>query len=294
MIQSFLLHDGRKLAYGNYGDLAGEPLLFLHGYPGTNLMAQLAQEGAQKYGFRLIAPDRPGMGDSDFLQGRALHHYSIDVLQLLNRLGIDRCGIVAISGGSPYAFQLAHDLPQRIRFVASLSGWLSYGRPEAQSIKIDCIFRIFGWSMNHVRPVAALTVRSIAYMLQHHIDKALARLIHDLPEADKAILRNPRYRAIVAADLQNAVKQGWQGVYQDAQIQFSHPAFALQSVQQPVILLHGKQDTVAPFTFMQILKRQLPNVFAVLELERAGHFCAVTEQDWIFETIHRLMNQRAV
>lgn len=287
-MQSLTLTDGRKMAYGVYGDQAGVPLLFFHGYPGTHLMAQLAEEGAAKYGFRLIAPDRPGMGDSDFQPGRGLHHYSLDILQLLNHLKIERCGIVGISGGSPYAFQCAHDLPQKISFVASLSGWISYGRPEMQAVKIDRFFTCFAWCLRRANPLAKLMVRVVSHMLRRHIDKAMLHLINDLPEADRQVLAIPQYRDIVAGDLQNAVRQGWQGPLQDATIQFTNPGFALSSIQQPVILLHGKADTVAPVECVRILKRQLPNVFAVLELERAGHFCAVTEQDWIFQSILRL------
>jgi pimeloyl-ACP methyl ester carboxylesterase len=292
-MQSFILNDGRKMAYGVYGDQAGIPLLFFHGYPGTNLMAQLAEEGALKYGFRLIAPDRPGMGDSDFQTDRKLYHYSIDILQLLNHLGIDKCGIVAISGGSPYAFQCAHDLPQKISFVASLSGWISYGRPEVNGIKIDKFFTRFEWCLRKAMPLAKLMVRAVAHVLKTRLDKALAHMIGDLPVADKQVLANPAYYEIVAKDLQNAVRQGWQGPMQDAIIQFANPAFALSDIKQPVILLHGKADTVAPIDFARILKRQLPNIFASLEMEHGGHFCAVTEQDWIYQNILRLpINQK--
>lgn len=288
---SFILQDGRKLNYGVYGDPNGVPLLFFHGYPGSNLMAQLAAEGAAKYGFKLIAPDRPGMGDSDFQPDRALHHYSLDVLQLLGHLQLEQCGIVAISGGSPYAFQAAHDLPQKISFVVSLSGWLSYGRPEASQIPIDRFFTSFEWCLRKVPLAAKLMVRVIAHVLRKKVEKALAHMMHDLPAADQQILGVDAYRQIVADDLQNAVKQGWQGPYNDALIQFCRPGFALVDVKQPVILLHGRADTVAPVQFARILKQQLPNVYASLELEHAGHFCAVTEQDWIYPSILRLLQK---
>ncbi len=60
------------MAFSEYGDPNGEPVLFCHGWPSSRTMAQLTDEAAQKLGVRIISPDRPGISDSSFEAGRTL------------------------------------------------------------------------------------------------------------------------------------------------------------------------------------------------------------------------------
>jgi len=60
------LPDGRRLAFADYGDPQGQPLFFFHGFPGSRYDGAYTGQAAAGMGIRLIAPDRPGMGYSDF------------------------------------------------------------------------------------------------------------------------------------------------------------------------------------------------------------------------------------
>ncbi len=288
MINHIVLKDGRKLAYGVYGDPEGVPLLFFHGTPGTNILAKMAENEARKYGFRLIAPDRPGLGGSTFQPHRKLYHFAEDIRELLDQLQIDKIGIVAISGGSPYAFQCAHDLPDRIAFIASLSGWVSYGRPEARRVKISKPFRAFHWCTKYCEPAFHIIGGLLLRFLCKAPEKAVQHFIADLPQADQKILENARYRKILQEDLQNAFVQGWQGAAQEGKVQFSAPAFALKDVRQPVLLLHGTVDNIAPYGFVEILRDNLPQVVDFRTSEGGGHFCALNELDWVFDSLRKL------
>ena len=64
--------DGRRLAWAEYGDPAGEPLLYMHGTPSCHLEATAfgADKAATRLGLRLIVIDRPGMSDSTFQRDR--------------------------------------------------------------------------------------------------------------------------------------------------------------------------------------------------------------------------------
>ncbi len=66
------LPDGRRLGYAEFGDPAGRPILYFHGFPSSRLEAGLAHGAALRTGVRIVAPDRPGSGLSDFLPGRTL------------------------------------------------------------------------------------------------------------------------------------------------------------------------------------------------------------------------------
>jgi pimeloyl-ACP methyl ester carboxylesterase len=283
------LRDGRKLAYTIYGDKQGTPMFFFHGMPGTGHIARLAEPGAIKHGFKLIAPDRPGMGDSDYQPHRRLYHYAEDMRDFLDYLKLERCGIIGISGGSPYAFQCAHTLQERISLVVTLSGWMSYGRLEAAQIKIDPFFRAFGWCSRYAKPMVALLGWYLPWALKHRTDPLLNHIISRLAADDQRLLAEEKYRRIFQEDLQNAFKQHWRGAAKDGEIQFAKPGFEFAEIKQPVILLHGKQDNTAPFGFAEILLRQLLNIVASETPETAGHFCAIDAQDWIFTEIRKIL-----
>src|SRR5690242_4253772 len=91
------LKDGRKLGYAEYGDPKGKPLFFFHGFPTSRFHAKRTDQAAKELGIRVIAPDRPGFGLSDFQIGRTLLDFPDDVLELANYLGIKKFVVEGVS-----------------------------------------------------------------------------------------------------------------------------------------------------------------------------------------------------
>lgn len=54
----------RRLAYAEYGDPDGIPVLLFHGLPGSRLAWGFLPDNPFPPGLRVIAPDRPGYGRS--------------------------------------------------------------------------------------------------------------------------------------------------------------------------------------------------------------------------------------
>src|SRR5512140_1859845 len=103
MEQIISLPDGRKMTYAEYGDPDGKPIFYFHGNPGSRLDPKMVEpELLRKFHARFIAPDRPGMGGSDFLPGRKMSDWPADVTALADGLHLDRFAILGISGGGPY------------------------------------------------------------------------------------------------------------------------------------------------------------------------------------------------
>jgi pimeloyl-ACP methyl ester carboxylesterase len=86
-----------ELAYRDHG--TGEPLLLVHGFFGEGRdFLHLLGLGA---GMRAVAPDLRGHGHSTNPSSRfRFHDAARDVLELLRRLGIERCRAVGLSGGA--------------------------------------------------------------------------------------------------------------------------------------------------------------------------------------------------
>ena len=58
---------GRALEVREYGDPAGRPIFFFHGLIGSHYQASYVADRARERGLRIIAPNRPGVGASEYV-----------------------------------------------------------------------------------------------------------------------------------------------------------------------------------------------------------------------------------
>ena len=80
------LDKGGVVAFQEYGDPSGVPVIFCHGWPSSRTMAQLADEPARALGVRIISPDRPGISGSSMQPDRKLSDWPSLVEQLVDNL----------------------------------------------------------------------------------------------------------------------------------------------------------------------------------------------------------------
>src|SRR5262249_13234638 len=106
------LRDGRRLAYLDYGDAAGFPILCCHGTPGSRLDFAVYGTPLDEVHVRLIVPDRPGYGCSEAKRTARLLDWPDDVAQLADHLGLARFAVLGVSGGGPFAAACAYKLAQ--------------------------------------------------------------------------------------------------------------------------------------------------------------------------------------
>jgi len=118
----FIRENGQRVAFSEYGDPNGEPVMFCHGWPSSRLMAQFTHDAARELGVRIISPDRPGIADSSLVAERKLLDWPPLVSELANFLKLEKFRALGISGGAPYAYALAWAMPERVRVIAVVSG----------------------------------------------------------------------------------------------------------------------------------------------------------------------------
>src|SRR6516165_10457404 len=100
--QLLVMRDGRKLEVQEYGDRAGHPAFFFHGLIGSHHQAAYVSEQAEQAGLRIIAPNRPGVGRSEFAVRGSAREVVRDVEDVAEALGLERFSVIGISGGAPY------------------------------------------------------------------------------------------------------------------------------------------------------------------------------------------------
>ncbi len=103
---------------------AGEPVLLLHGFPDSSRLWRHQIPALVAAGYRVIAPDQRGFGESDKPEGvaqYAMQSIVADALGVLDACGVGRAHVVGHDWGAAVAWALGMFVPQRVRTLAALS-----------------------------------------------------------------------------------------------------------------------------------------------------------------------------
>jgi 3-oxoadipate enol-lactonase len=127
-VQRLMVH-GVNLAVEVLGE--GPPVLFVHGYPLNRTMWRAQLEGLT--GFRRIAPDLRGMGQSDAPDlGYGMNIYAADLAALLDALGIEEVILCGLSMGGYIIFELLRTWRSRLRGLVLMDTRAEADTPEAR------------------------------------------------------------------------------------------------------------------------------------------------------------------
>ena len=236
-------------------------------------MAELTDSTASELGIRVISPDRPGIYESAFQPNRKLLDWPEVLAELADHLKIDQFRILAISGGAPYAFAAAWQLPQRVQAIAVASGAPPivdlgdrsgllplYRAMLSMHKRSPQLLRVFFYL---ARPVLALRppVRFRPLVL-----KALK-----LQPCDAGALRDSAAFEACFESQRRAWRASVEGILADAEI-FARPwEFRLEEVRVPVRLWHGKKDRAFSVAVAREVASRLPNCTARY-MDDEGHY----------------------
>ncbi|MDE3095708.1 MAG: alpha/beta hydrolase [Chloroflexota bacterium] len=278
-----VLADGRRLAYAEYGDPAGTPVFFFHGYPGSRLEASLGDDAARGQHVRVIAPDRPGFGLSDPQRGRRILDWPRDVVQLADGLGVERFAVVGISGGGPYAAACAYAIPERLTGAAIISGVGPFdinGATEGMSRENRVLF----WLARRAPQLTYIPLFLMAQVVRRWPQRALRQMMKSMPEPDRRVLSDPATGAAFIADAREAFRQGIGAAVQEGAIYARPWGFRLEDVRMPVHLWQGGADTNVPPVMGRYQAQAIPNCIATF-YEDEGHLLGVTHLGEILAAI---------
>ena len=260
------------MAYDEYGDAKGAPVFFCHGWPSSRTMAELTDAAAHDLGVRIISPDRPGISGSAFQANRKLIDWPPIVGELADKLEIERFHILAISGGAPYAYVTASEMPQRVRAIAIVSG----APPIVDLSEHSELLKLYRWMLALYRSHPQL-LRALFYLARPiaclrppiRFRPLLLKLL--LQPVDAAALRDAAAFEACFESQRRAWRASAKGVMTDAEIYAQPWGFRLEDVDVPVRLWHGKEDRAFTFRVAQEVAARLPNCVARY-VDNAGHY----------------------
>ena len=197
------LSDGRIISYGLYGAADGPLVVVLDG-PGSRGLGRALAATANTVGVTLLVPDRPGFGSSTAAPGRSIVDVAGDLLVLVRSLDVERFGLVAQSGGTPYALALAAAADDSVTGLSFVGAIVPLNEPDAlrdvrgPSRTMFTLARRAPWLL---RPIIGL----VAWKSRKDPEAAARAYAKDLPEADRAVLEDPTMWAIHSVTSAEAV-----------------------------------------------------------------------------------------
>ena len=267
------LHDGAVVAFEEYGDANGVPLIFCHGWPSSRTMARLTDEPARELGIRVISPDRPGISGSSLQPDRKLSDWPRVVERIVDHLGVREFRMLAISGGAPYAYATAIAMPERVQGIAIVGG----APPMAELVDAEGLLPLYRWMLALYRTRPRLLrrffhlARPVLSLRSPVRFRPLLLKMLMLRPCDAESLRDAAAFEAIFESQRRAWRGSAEGVMADAQIYAQPWGFAIEDVQVPVRLWHGKQDRAFSIRLAEQVAKRLPNCKARF-VDEAGHY----------------------
>lgn len=274
------LSDGKRMCFAEYGKPDGIPVLLFHGNPGVRFSWGLYPGFPYLDNIRIIAPDRPGYGKTDYKKS-ALEKWPGDILELLMYLGIEKVHLFAPSGGGPYALACAWKIPERLLSVGLFGNVGPYYNESITGVNkpLQLLWRI----ANPLFGLVRLQNRAIAKMARKNPLK-LAEKISDLElaEKDKVIAEKPEIQQVFATVFPESYFQNGIGSAYDVTMP-KNWKIPLHEIQKKITIWQAEDDCLTG-NMAENTSKQLPNS-DLIKIPESGHL-------WIMENMKTVLNQQ--
>ncbi|WP_203942359.1 alpha/beta fold hydrolase [Planotetraspora thailandica] len=260
-----LLHDVRidlrtamtrhgPIEYDLYGT-HGPVLLSVHAGLGGADQGRLFAGWLQKDGFRILSPSRPGYLGTPLESGRTNEEQADLLAALLDELGIDRVGVLAVSAGSPVGYTFAARHPDRIWGLVSIGG---LSKPQPGGGPGSPLRRTF---LNTVGQKLTLLTAKLSFetVVAGTLDETSTFTEEQRAERISYIMNTPDVQALFKAmfDTTFPYQKRWAGTDNDA-AQARRGGLPLEQITTPTLVIHGTQDGDVPFDHGESAAQRIP------------------------------------
>jgi 3-oxoadipate enol-lactonase len=246
---------------------SGPVILFVHGLPLDHTMWQ-AQIDEFSRGFRVLAPDLRGFGESPLGKGEVtMRRYAEDLALLLDRLGIrEKIIFCGLSMGGYIAWQFWQKYAERLAGLVVCDTRAAADTPEARAGR------------------AALAAKVLDVGPQAAADAMLPKLF--APESER---ENP---AAIAATRAVILRTSAAGIAAALDGMAKRPDVTdmLGGIAVRTLVIVGEHDAISPPAEMRGIADRIPGAeFAVIK--RAGHMSPLEEPDAFNEALGRFFGE---
>jgi pimeloyl-ACP methyl ester carboxylesterase len=267
------LADGRSLSFATLGPPSGAPVVFCHSIPGSRLVPEHAEPLVEELGLRIIVPERPGFGLSDFRPKRTIRDAARDIALVADVLELDRFRVFGASSGGPYVLACCVELQERIERAAIVSGVTpdDYAGPLHSAVPAP--IRVL---LQNVRVASELLHRLLMLGMRKDPDRAMQALASQLSPQDQRLLERPEVRRFIVSTSLESSHRGVRGLVYDAWLLNRRWDFAPSEIPAsvPVSFWWGADDLATPVEHGRALAGQIPHA-TFCTFDECGHFGVV-------------------
>lgn len=291
-VGSTTLPDERTIGWACYGDPDGDTVLWFHGTPGAR--AQLPHDAgdlAIERGIRIVTVERPGTGDSSPHVYSSIIEFADDLTFVLDDLGIDEFGVVALSGGGPYLLATAHELGHRMKAGIVLGG-IGPTRGSDSIVSHTMLLVPAAALLERVRSPLSTGLSKLIHLITPISDPTVDIFMKLMPGDRAHMTARPLDRRQFTADLINANERSGVGSAVNDLILFGrHWGFELRNVKVPIVFYGGSSDVIVPYLHAE---RQSKRVHGsrLRTYEGRGHFAGYTTPADILDDLRDLWPQK--
>lgn len=268
----------RKIGYAGWGDPAGIPVFHFHGALTSRYEGFWLHPAAQAHGIRLITLDRPGVGKSCHAPARRIADWPRDVAAFADALGIQRFGLVGVSGGGPYALACAHAMPERVQRVSLIAGAGPLHDPQVFALLSARQRVILGHLMRRPR-VLHTFLRGVSLLPNVLRMFAVTATLGGLSSADLATVRSREITErvkLLPPEAQSApFGADCEGPALDGHLHSLPWGFDPREIRTPVDLWYAEDDRIVPAAIGRWFQGVLPDVHPRYFAAPEGHLSLI-------------------
>jgi pimeloyl-ACP methyl ester carboxylesterase len=264
---------------------AEQTVLWFHGTPGARRqIPEPARRYADEHGIRLIGMDRPGVGLSTAHLYHRLLEFTDDLALALNRLGVNRFSVVALSGGAPYALAAAHAFPDRVPTLGILGGVVPSGGEEGVHGGLVGFANRWKPLLPIMSEPAGALLTTVVRAARPVGSFALDMYARFSPPGDRALLSTPEHKEMFINDLANNGGHSMRAVVYDAILFTRYWGFSVRDVAARVTWWQGDEDNIVPLAHAQHIVPLLPNA-ELRVMPGGGHLSGLGIGVEVLETV---------
>jgi pimeloyl-ACP methyl ester carboxylesterase len=280
------LGDGRELGYAEWGAVASDTVVFdFHGGPGCRLSISGDVQVIARSGVRWITVDRPGLGLSWPQPGRTVADFAADVEELADHLEVDRFRVVGWSMGGPYAAAVAARVPQRVVSTTLLAPAPVYltasdGAERTGKAFAWVLARDDPWQLCELYTALGLEARRNPAAAVH----LFAGSSDGLSPREAATMARPDVADEFIEVIIEATRQGAYGLVDDMRVELAPWGFDLGSIEVPVSLWQGDEDSFVGSDSPDEWARAVPGL-VIERLAGEGHLFPFEHTETLLATL---------
>jgi pimeloyl-ACP methyl ester carboxylesterase len=253
------LADGRRIGFAEYGPADGRVVLWFHGTPGgRRQIPPEVRAAATEHGIRIVALERPGVGASTAHSYLSILDWADDVEECVDQLGIERFGLVGLSGGGPYVLACAYQLPERVVAGAIIGGVApSMGEDAAEGGAVALTAR-FNPLLGVLREPLGLGLWAVVRLLRPVASPVFDLFARFSPAGDRDVFSSPGMKEMFTDDLLRASRRQFRAPILDMVLFGRDWGFSPREIVVPIYFWHGDEDYIVPVAHGEHLAALIP------------------------------------